>query len=82
MEARSKALGTKADGHGAEHLCGEVVHALKRLTDEEIAHIPSKTTYRSFCEKRFNINSSANDFFAEIKHYFVLGTRAETKAEL
>ena len=81
MEARSQALGHKSDGHGAEHLCREVEHALLKLGDDEIAHIPEKYPLRQYCSKRFSIDSSADDFFASIKHYFVLGERLN-KSEL
>ena len=35
--------------------------------------MPEKYPLREFCKERFNIDSSSNDLFSKIKHYFVVG---------
>ena len=75
MSARSKALGDQVEGKAVHELCGEVAHILSALGDDEVVHLASKSPYKEFCKKRFSLESEANDYFAELKHYFVLGKR-------
>ena len=72
LEARKKAIG--ADARAAE-LCGEVAHILQRVGDDEVVHLASKMPLKRFCAEQFSIDADAGDFFAQLKHFFVLNER-------
>jgi hypothetical protein len=77
MSERAKRLGEKFGQKMGEAmtLCHEVEHILAEVTDDEIAHIPQKMEYKTYCKQHFALDTDGHDFFAKLKHVFVLGKR-------
>jgi len=75
VDARVAAIGSK---NGARELCEEVAQILKVVSDDEAKHIMAeKMPLHKYCGMRFSLDSFANDFFAKLKHFFILDEHHE-----